>query len=444
MATRTQRKQNPQLKERTLSDGRISFYLEYYLGRTQTPRLDSKGNPMYYTTEKMEGKPMYIVKHIRKQEDLKLYLIAKPRTPEERERNRETEILAENIRNQREQELLQSEKGFSLNINKYSNIFDYFTEYYINYTNIDKRNILLAINRFKSFVREKHPEQVIKKSAREIEAIEGAWKEKHSGVYGKHDINPNEFYTFFLKPGQFTELLVSDFVEYLVANSKGSGAATAYGRFRKIVKRAHKEGVLKNNPCDGVKSPTKQTEIVKDVLSPEEITTLIKTHYRGENPEIRRAFILSLFCGIRFCDVKELRYTNIDYSNAVLTFEQSKTKAHSKHSRVTIPLREDVLRIIGRPEDYGKTREDLIFAIPSHTMCLKSLRSWTKCAGIQKHITWHCGRHSFATNILTGGANIRVVADLLGHSGLAYVQTYTRAIDAAKAMAVASLPGIPE
>lgn len=442
MATRTQRKQNPQLKERRLADGRISFFLEYYMGRTQTPRIDNEGNQMFYEAGKMAGKPMFVVKHIRKQEDLKLYCVAKPRTPEEREHKRQIELLAESVRGRREQELLQGEKGFSLNLNKYGNIFDFFTEYHANYTNADKRTILLAINRFKSFIREKHPEQVVKKPAVEIDAINKEWEAKHKGIYGKHDINPNAYYTFFLKPGQVTEILVSDFVAYLKANSEGSGAASAYGRFRKILRRAYKEGVLKNDPCEGVKSPTKQTEIEKDVLSPEEITTLVNTHYKGENPEIRRAFIVSLYCGVRYCDVRDLRYNNIDYSNAVLTFEQSKTKAHSKHSRVTIPLREDVMKVIGKPEDFGRTREDLVFKLPSHTMCNKALGHWAKKAGIQKHITWHCGRHSFATNILTGGANIRVVADLLGHSGLSYVQTYTRAIDAAKVMAVASLPEI--
>ena len=59
MATRTQRKQNPQLKVRRLTDGRISFYLEYYMGRTQTPRIDNEGNQMFYEAGKMAGKPIW-------------------------------------------------------------------------------------------------------------------------------------------------------------------------------------------------------------------------------------------------------------------------------------------------------------------------------------------------------------------------------------------------
>ena len=73
-------------------------------------------------------------------------------------------------------------------------------------------------------------------------------------------------------------------------------------------------------------------------------------------------------------------------------------------------------------------------------MCLKALGRWCKRAGIDKHITWHCGRHSFAVNILNNGANIKTVASLLGHSGLKHTEKYTRAVDELKKNAINSLP----
>ena len=73
-------------------------------------------------------------------------------------------------------------------------------------------------------------------------------------------------------------------------------------------------------------------------------------------------------------------------------------------------------------------------------MCLKALNRWTKRAGIDKHITWHCGRHSFATMILTNGANVKVVSELLGHSSLRFTEVYVRAMDEAKKNAINSLP----
>ena len=50
-------KENPKLEQNVLSDGRISLYLEYYLGREETPILDDNGNPVLYETGKMTGKP---------------------------------------------------------------------------------------------------------------------------------------------------------------------------------------------------------------------------------------------------------------------------------------------------------------------------------------------------------------------------------------------------
>lgn len=76
----------------------------------------------------------------------------------------------------------------------------------------------------------------------------------------------------------------------------------------------------------------------------------------------------------------------------------------------------------------------------SYESCCKSVKRWVKRAGIDKHISWHCARHSFAVNILNNGANIKTVASLLGHSGLKHTEKYTRAVDKLKEDAINSLP----
>ena len=82
-------KDNPKLEQRVLADGQISLYLEYYLGRVSEPVLDEFGEPVLYERGLMAGKPKLKVRHIRKKENLNLYLIAKPRTPIERNHNKE-------------------------------------------------------------------------------------------------------------------------------------------------------------------------------------------------------------------------------------------------------------------------------------------------------------------------------------------------------------------
>lgn len=229
------------------------------------------------------------------------------------------------------------------------------------------------------------------------------------------------------------------FAEFLQKTSRGTGAASTYGRFRKVVIAAFRDGILKENPSAGIKCCNGGDNLIKDVLSEEEIIRLTNTHYKEENQEIRKAFIFCLYTGMRFCDARDLKYGNIDYTNRLITFEQSKTKGSSSRSIVYIPIREDLLSII---EVHDKKKNESIFHLPSHPTCLKHLRKWTKEAQIYKHITWHCARHSFATNILKNGADIKVVAELLGHSGLKYIEKYTRAVDKMKVQAVSSLPPI--
>lgn len=437
-------KENPQLKERKLAGGKIALYLEYYKGRKQEPRLDEDGKPMYYTSGAMAGKPMYIVSHIRQQEQLKLYLVDKPRTQAERDQNRATLELAQSIRLEREQQRLKGAKGYRVEV-KVDDVFSYFDQYLEEYDKRDIRVIKMALNRFKSFLREnkKYTYCAARKSAKVIAKMEKDWEEAHKGIHGHHAINENDYYTFTMQPGDVDTLMVTRFKDYLVANSDGEGAATTFARFRKIIAAAVAEGVLNTNPCDGVKRPpVDKNGITKDVLTAEEISALVGCHYDGENPEIRRAFLFSLYTGIRWVDVRELRFSNVDYQASSIKFTQKKTEGHSAHAEVSIPLRADLLQMIGTPEEHGKGKGDRIFTLPSHTMCLKALRHWTARAGISKHITWHSARHSFATNILTNGANIRVVADLLGHASLDFVARYARAVDSAKAAAVNSLPSI--
>jgi integrase/recombinase XerD len=98
-------------------------------------------------------------------------------------------------------------------------------------------------------------------------------------------------------------------------------------------------------------------------------------------------------------------------------------------------------KIIGKPEIQGDYRQ-MIFSLPTWTTCVKQLDAWVKTAGIGKHITWHCARHSFAVNILNGGANIKTVQSLMGHASIEMTEKYLRVVDELKHKAINSLPDI--
>lgn len=399
-------KDNPRLEQRLLSDGRISLYLEYYLGRESEPVLDEAGEPVLYQSGKMAGKRKYKVKHNRRQEDLNLYLIASPKTPFDRNQNKETLQLAKKIRFEREQQLLENREGFRLKKDRQIDFMEYFQAYIDNYTKKDIRMLQMALQRFKDF------------------------------------LNDTPEYTRFtkgIKPEQLDKDMMIVFAEYLQSRSKGEGAKSIFQRFKKVVKYAIEHDVMTKNPCNGVTIKIDDQILRKDVLSLDEEKALINTHYEGENPNIRRAFIMCLYCGLRFCDVKDLTFANVDYSNKLLKFEQNKTKGHSANSGVIIPLNDGLLSLIGNPTD-EQSKDSLIFPLPSYEMCSKAVKRWVKRAGIEKHISWHCARHSFAVNILNEGANIKTVASLLGHSGLKHTEKYTRAVDELKQKAINSLP----
>lgn len=374
-------KENPKLEQNKLSDGRISLYLEYYLGREEKPVLDENGNQVYYDSGKMQGKPKFTVKHNRRKENLSLYLIDKPRTPAKRQQNKETLELATKIRAEREQEFKESMLGYRLKKDRTINFLDYFQAYIDSYTKKDLRMVQIAPSRFKDFLKEQYP-----------------------------------IYEFSIKPELITKDMIAQFVDYLQSRSVGEGAKSIYQRFKKVVRYAIDHDVMLKDPCKDVSCKVDEQILRKDVLSLEEIQTLINCHYENENPNVRRAFIFCLYSGLRFCDVKDLTYKNIDYSNKLLRFEQTKAKGHSANSGVVIPLNDGLLSVIGEPPADGN-KDTLIFNLPSYESCCKSVKRWVKRAGINKHISWHCARHSFAVNILNNGANIKTVASLLGHSG---------------------------
>lgn len=402
----TDREENPKLGAKLLSDGRESLFLDFYFGYE-----------MVYNNAKDQMEP----KKQKRRESLKLYLWHSPRTPQQRQENKETLLLAKKIRHDKGQELLDQEMGYRLQAKKANiNFLDYFQEYLEEYTLKDVRMIQIALQRFKDFLRET-PE------------------------YSRYERK--------IRPEQITSEMVEAFTEYLKTRSVGEGAKSIYQRFKKVYKScAIKCNINYQRPFvdsegKSIAITIDEGSLVKDFLSPDEERQLMATHYQGENPEIRNAFVFCLYTGMRFCDVRDLTFGNFDFANGILTYEQNKTKGHSRHSKVTLPVSGALLDLIGeQPETREKS--DLVFTLPSHTMCLKALRRWTKRAGINKHITWHCARHSFGTNMAATAAqkgfSVRVVQEMMGHSSLKYTERYTRVMDEQKKQAMAELSKLME
>ena len=394
------REENPKLGAKLLSDGRESLFLDFYFGFT-----------MVYSSTQDKMVP----KKQKRRESLNLYLWHSPRTPQQRQENKETLALADKIRRNRANDLAEPEKKVELQTKKADvNFLDYVQEYIDSYSKADVRVIQMALNRFKSFLRD-----------------------------------TPEYSTFagFIKPNQIDCDMIEAFTEYLQHTSTGEGAKTIYQRFKKVIRYAVANDVMRKNPCinkqgQNITIKVDDGALIKDVLSPEEIKMMIDTHYPKENLQVRNAFLFSLNTGMRWCDVRDLTFGQFDFTNKTFAYNQNKTKGHSTKSNVSLPLTDTLLALMGeQPEARGK--DELVFGLPSHTMALKALRRWTKFAGIDKHITFHCARHSFGTNMASTAAqkgfSIRLVQDMLGHSSLRYTERYTRVVDEQKKQAMAEL-----
>ena len=398
---------NPKIGAKLLSNGMESLYLYFYYGFQ-----------MVYD----EKKDKEVAQKMRGRESLKLYLYHKPQNAIQRQENKNTLILAEKVRYEKAQELLKDEKGYRMEEKKAPlNFISFFQKYNEAYTKKDIRMMQIAYNRFIDFL-------------------------KDTKEYAKYARQMN------IKPQQIDREMVEALTEYLQSRSKGEGAKSIFQRFKKVYKAmAVKYGFNYQAPfmdADGKTRSIKVDDsvIVKDVLSADEVKKLIATHYPNESKVIRDAFIFCLNTGLRFCDVKDLTYGNIDEANRVLTFEQNKTKGHSNHSKVTIPISDSVMALIG---DIPKGNKDtLVFALPSYEACLKALGRWVKRAGIDKHISWHCARHTFGTNLAQvaadKGYSIRLVQESMGHSILRYTERYTRVIDRQKKEAQEALSNLFE
>lgn len=313
----------------------------------------------------------------RSYEFLKHLQLSKPSNHLDRQKNKENLQLAVKIATKRAQDLSASNYNMASETGKSTIVTEWMQSFVDNYKKKDKGNMQGALNRFKDFLIE----------------------EKKQGL------------TF----GELTELIIEDFRDELSAKSKGEGASSYFARFKKMVKQAYRKKIIANNPAADVSRP-KGTAKKKDNLTLDEIKLLAKT--KTESDQVRRAFLFSCVTGLRWIDVSNLTWENINVKNMVMTISQSKTERE-----VTINLNDTAIKLIGDPD---KSNE-LVFTLPTANGANKTLKAWVKRAGIKKKITFHNARHSFGTNLIFHGADVTTAKDLLGHTSLRHTQRYVTA-----------------
>lgn len=243
--------------------------------------------------------------------------------------------------------------------------------------------------------------------------------------------------TSILPLSSINKRFCNGFLDYLYRKFRGNTPSLYFKKFKNLLNLCLDEGYIDKNPAVNI-HPTQGYALTKEILTSSEITKLALTPC--SNPQIKRAFLFSCHSGLRWCDIKQLKYENIDFSRNLLRITQKKVSTHSGSAVLFLNLNKNAMRII---EANSSEREGLIFTLPTHARALRVLKEWTLKADIQKHISFHCARHTFITMLIDNGVGIKTAASLAGHSSTRHTEKYIHIIDHQKQKAVDSLPNLP-
>lgn len=350
------------LREKQLKHGKRGLYLDFY--------------PPVINPETSQQT---------RREHLRLYIYDRPKTETEKTHNKETKMLGENIRAQRQLELQAGVYGFVLMRNKQKDFIEYFRQFVESKKQNSQStyNIWLAVfNHLKTFT-------------------------GGSCCFG-----------------DVTENFCKNFKEYL-QNHKSFGNNTAsmyFDKFKSAVRQAFENRLLPDNPARKVKS-IKVTETQREFLTLKELKVLSKTPFKYE--DLRRAALFSALTGLRISDIKKLLWSEIQHSKEqgyYIRFKQQKTGGAE-----TLPVSEEAVAWLAE----RRLPDEKVFPrlMKWQTMYLAG---WARQAGINKKISFHSFRHTFATLQLTLGTDLYTVQKMLGHKDISTTQIYAKIIDEKK------------
>lgn len=225
---------------------------------------------------------------------------------------------------------------------------------------------------------------------------------------------------------------------YRKADGEPLSAKTAkdyLGELNTALNVAVRSGMKPSNPI-ALLSPSEKVKTTpgkRDFLTIEEVKRLIAT--LCDFPLVKQAYLFACNCGLRLGDILRLQWKDIgrDKGQWRLTVLMHKTQRP-----VYIPLGVQAMRWLPKR---GKAEERVFVGVNQSELNLR-LRVWAKSAGIEKTVTFHTSRHTYATMLLTLGADIYTVSKLLGHTSIRHTQIYARIVNKKKDDAVNLVDGV--
>ncbi|HEX9740009.1 MAG TPA: site-specific tyrosine recombinase XerD [Ignavibacteriaceae bacterium] len=189
---------------------------------------------------------------------------------------------------------------------------------------------------------------------------------------------------------------------------------------------------IETNPVEKV-SPPKLSKTLPSVLSFEEIDKILSVPDTKDKLGLRDKSVLEMLyaCGLRVSELIELKISN-------LFFDEEIIRVFGKGSKERlVPVGSSAIKwtkmylVKSRPMLQKKSRSEGIVFLNNRGTKLSRMGIWkiveryAKEAGIEKNVHPHTFRHSFATHLLEGGADLRAVQEMLGHADISTTQIYT-------------------
>lgn len=201
-------------------------------------------------------------------------------------------------------------------------------------------------------------------------------------------------------------------------------AASYYIKFKVALKEAFRQGLILEDYAQKIKAIT-PLETHRLFLTIEEARRLYETPMDDE--VLRRASLFAIMTGLRFSDIQNLKWANVSHSESTgyrLTFTQKKTQAPE-----FMPIGEEAVAVMGE-RDSGS--QNVFPGLVYSAAVSQNLRAWCGHAGIDKPITFHCFRHTFATLQHQAGTDLYTIGKMLGQRSSRSAGTYTKVSDSAK------------
>ena len=187
-----------------------------------------------------------------------------------------------------------------------------------------------------------------------------------------------------------------------------------------VVLRAHYNGKIPRNPFAQFHISPNCKE--REYLTEEELKTVITHEFEDKDLSfVRDIFVFVCLTALSFVDVKELTTDDIVEVNGDKWIV---SKRHKTGIPFQVKLMDVPLQIIDR---YRHLQEDkLVFGKMNYWSMCKKLKKVIAACGIEKQISYHCGRHSYATMALSNGMPIESVSRVLGHTNIVTTQIYAK------------------